>query len=120
MTDAVAIIVGIVIGVGIFRAPSLVAAGAASEAAFSVERPFRVPLYPVLPLVFCGMCLWLLHASLEYTRLGAVAGLAVLMLGAVPMWSEHSVQRFRAKETRDEALSIRPDLDRDGRVGIGV
>lgn len=34
VTDAVAILVGIVIGVGIFRAPSLVAAGAASEAAF--------------------------------------------------------------------------------------
>lgn len=85
-----------------------------------VERPFRVPLYPVLPLVFCGMCLWLLYASLEYTRLGAIAGLTVLVLGAVPLWIEHGVRRSRAKEPANEALSSRPDLDRDGRVGIDV
>lgn len=84
------------------------------------ERPFRVPLYPVLPLVFCGMCLWLLYASLEYTRLGAIAGLTVLVLGAVPLWIEHGVRRSRAKELENAALSSRPDLDRDGRVGIDV
>jgi len=84
------------------------------------ERPFRVPLYPVIPLVFCGMCLWLLHASLEYTRLGAVVGLAVLVLGAVPLWIEHGIRKSRAKESTNEALSLRPDLDRDDRAGIGV
>jgi basic amino acid/polyamine antiporter, APA family len=85
-----------------------------------VVRPFRVPLYPVLPLVFCGTCLWLLHASLEYTRLGAIAGLAVLVLGAVPLWIERGIRKSRAKESGNEALSTRPDLDRDDRVGIGM
>lgn len=29
-------------------------------------RPFKVPLYPVLPLIFCGACAWLTYASVTY------------------------------------------------------
>lgn len=29
-------------------------------------RPFRVPLYPVLPLVFAGACAWLTYSSITY------------------------------------------------------
>ena len=31
-----------------------------------VERPFRVPLFPITPLVFCGTCAWMLVASIQY------------------------------------------------------
>ena len=31
-----------------------------------VLRPFRVPLYPVLPLVFCAACGWLTWSSVTY------------------------------------------------------
>lgn len=31
-----------------------------------VERPFRVPFYPVLPIVFCLSCLFMVHASLTW------------------------------------------------------
>jgi amino acid transporter len=31
-----------------------------------VERPFRVPLYPVLPLVFAVACAWLTYSSITY------------------------------------------------------
>jgi amino acid transporter len=48
-------------------------------------RPFRVPLYPWLPLVFCACSLYLLVASLLYVKAGALAGLLVLALGAVPL-----------------------------------
>jgi APA family basic amino acid/polyamine antiporter len=44
-------------------------------------RPFRVPLYPVLPAVFCASSAWLFYASLAYTRTGALVGVAVLALG---------------------------------------
>lgn len=44
-------------------------------------RPFRVPLYPVLPLVFCASSAWLLWSSLAYTRLGAIVGVGVLAAG---------------------------------------
>jgi len=47
-------------------------------------RPFRVPLYPLLPLAFCASSAWLLYSSLAYTGLGALAGVAVLAAG-VPL-----------------------------------
>ena len=53
-------------------------------------RPFRVPLYPVLPLAFCAMCAYMLWASLSYVynqSLGgwnaAWIGVAVLLAGCV-------------------------------------
>lgn len=45
------------------------------------ERPFRVPLYPVTPMLFCVMCLYMLHASLSYAGVGALVGLGVLAAG---------------------------------------
>jgi len=55
-------------------------------------RPFRVPLYPVLPALFCAACAYMLQSSLGYvggnTFLGVNAawvGVAVLAAGAVLM-----------------------------------
>jgi amino acid transporter len=64
-------------------------------------RPFRVPLYPLTPLVFCASCAWLLHASLVHTRIGAAVGIAVLGLGLLPLWRE----RFGAKTQAAEKES---------------
>jgi amino acid transporter len=47
------------------------------------SRPFRVPYYPVLPALFCVTSLYLLYASIAFTGLGALAGLAVLAGGAL-------------------------------------
>jgi amino acid transporter len=44
-------------------------------------RPFRVPLYPVLPILFCIVCGYLLYSSLVYTGIGALVGVAVVALG---------------------------------------
>ncbi len=49
-------------------------------------RPFRVPLYPVTPVVFLVACAFLLWSSVAYAGAGALAGLAVLAAGLVPMW----------------------------------
>jgi amino acid transporter len=51
-----------------------------------VERPFRVPLYPLTPAVFCLSCAYLLYSSLVYTGAGAALGAAVLAVGLVPLW----------------------------------
>ena len=45
------------------------------------ERPFRVPLYPVTPALFCLTGAYMLYSSLAFTGRGAVAGAAVLALG---------------------------------------
>lgn len=47
-----------------------------------VPRPFRVPLYPLIPLLFCAICIYLLYSSITYTGVGAIAGIAVVALGA--------------------------------------
>ena len=49
-----------------------------------LARPFRVPLYPLLPLAFCASSAWLLYSSLAYARLGALVGVGVLAAG-VPL-----------------------------------
>lgn len=50
-----------------------------------LPRPFKVPLYPVLPLVFCASCLFVLWSSVQYVRLGAMAGVGVLVVGLLVM-----------------------------------
>ena len=48
-----------------------------------VERPFRVPLYPVVPALFCLACAYLLYSSLAYVKTGALFGAGLLAVGAV-------------------------------------
>ena len=47
------------------------------------SRPYQVPLYPVTPLLFCGVCIYMLYSSLAYTGRGALVGVGVLVIGAV-------------------------------------
>ena len=61
-----------------------------------VERPFRVPLYPLTPALFCATCAYLLYSSVAYTGVGAAVGLAVLGAGVVPLWLARRSERARA------------------------
>jgi amino acid transporter len=53
--------------------------------AASVRPGFSVPGYPVVPLVFCGWCAYMLYGSVAYTGPYALVGLGVLALG-VPVY----------------------------------
>lgn len=54
-------------------------------------RPFRVPLYPVLPILFTAICGYLLYSSVVYTGIGALVGVGVVALGFPLMrWSRRS------------------------------
>jgi basic amino acid/polyamine antiporter, APA family len=44
-------------------------------------RGYRVPLYPLTPLLFIATCAWMLYSSLAYTGVGALVGVAVLAAG---------------------------------------
>lgn len=46
-------------------------------------RPFKVPWYPWLPLLFCATSAYVLYATLAYVKIGALVGVAVLGLGAL-------------------------------------
>lgn len=56
-----------------------------------VKRPFKVPLYPVLPLIFCITSAYLLYSSIAYTGWGALVGIAVLVAGALVLLLRPSV-----------------------------
>lgn len=46
-------------------------------------RPFKVPLYPVTPILFIGFCGYLLYSSLMFTGQGAWVGVGFLLSGLV-------------------------------------
>jgi amino acid transporter len=48
-----------------------------------VARPVKVPLYPLLPLLFFGLCLYMLYSSVTVVGVGAFFGIGVLLVGAV-------------------------------------
>ncbi|MFO0120744.1 MAG: APC family permease, partial [Burkholderiales bacterium] len=68
----------------------------------ATPRPFKVPLFPVLPLIFCLSCAYMLQSSLGYvgsnTFLGfnaAWVGVGVLAVGVVLMGVVASLSRSR-------------------------
>lgn len=60
-----------------------------------VPRTFMVPLYPLLPLLFCATCIYMLRASVAYTGIGALAGLVVFFTGALFLLLARAKQKKR-------------------------
>jgi APA family basic amino acid/polyamine antiporter len=48
-------------------------------------RPFRVPFYPYLPLVFCATCLYMLYSSADYAGAHTAVG-GLLLLAGLPLY----------------------------------
>jgi len=44
-------------------------------------NPYRVPLYPITPILFCAACAWLLYSTAAYAGVGSLFGIGVLALG---------------------------------------
>jgi amino acid transporter len=42
---------------------------------------YRVPFYPLTPIIFTATCIYMLYSSLVYTGIGALFGAGVLLLG---------------------------------------
>jgi basic amino acid/polyamine antiporter, APA family len=47
------------------------------------DRPFEVPFYPILPVIFSLTSLAMLISSLNYVKMGALFGVAVLGVGLI-------------------------------------
>jgi amino acid transporter len=69
----------------------------------AAPRPFRVPGYPLTPLVFCASSLFMLEAALRYAGSLAWVGLLPLALG-VPLYLA-----TRSRVTDRPSESARPD-----------
>jgi amino acid transporter len=46
-----------------------------------VERPFEVPLFPLLPLIFCGTSAYMLYSAIAYAKWVSLIGALPLALG---------------------------------------
>lgn len=57
------------------------------------RRPFRVPLYPLTPLVFAFTCLGLCWSSIQYAGAGTLLGLAVLAAGLPLVWLQRRLEK---------------------------
>jgi amino acid transporter len=44
-------------------------------------RPYRVPLFPLLPLLFCASCAYMLWSSLSYVSSQSLGGLNAAWIG---------------------------------------
>lgn len=47
------------------------------------ERPFKVPLYPELPLIFCGISAYMIYAGIEYASTIHLLGGLVIVAGVL-------------------------------------
>jgi amino acid transporter len=58
----------------------------------AVENPYRVPLYPLTPLLFVATCAFMLYSTFMYalskdpSSIGAQIGIGVLLLGLPVLW----------------------------------
>lgn len=51
-------------------------------------QPFRVPLYPITPLLFCATCAYMLYSSVTFTGVGAAYGVAIVAAGLpILLWA---------------------------------
>jgi amino acid transporter len=51
-----------------------------------MPRPFSVPLFPVLPLIFCATCAYMLYGAIKYAGWLGVIGGALLFVGLPLYW----------------------------------
>ncbi len=50
------------------------------------ERPFSVPLYPLVPIIFCGMCAYMLYRATIYIEERVIFVIVLLILGLPFYW----------------------------------
>jgi basic amino acid/polyamine antiporter, APA family len=48
-----------------------------------IERPFAVPFYPELPIIFCGICAYMIHAGIEYAQIRHMVGGLLAVAGVL-------------------------------------
>ena len=61
------------------------------------ELPFKVPLYPLPPLILAAACAWMFYSALLYAGWGSIMGVVVLAIGLPLMFLQRELQSPEAK-----------------------
>jgi len=70
--------------------------------------PYKVPLYPITPILFCLTCLYMFYASVVYTGVAALIGLAVLAAGApILLFRISDDQESDGPQTQTEVTALK-------------
>lgn len=67
--------------------------------------PYRVPLYPVTPILFCLTCLYMLYSSMMYTGTAGLIGVAVLIAGLPLLWFRKPADTLTGDVTARQATT---------------
>lgn len=46
-----------------------------------IDLPYRMPLYPLPPILFGAASAWMIYSTIAYAGIGSIAGIVVLLLG---------------------------------------
>ncbi|MCC6947915.1 MAG: amino acid permease [Bradyrhizobiaceae bacterium] len=46
-----------------------------------IDLPYRLPLYPLPPILFGAAALWMIYSSIAYAGIGSIVGVVVLLAG---------------------------------------
>jgi len=61
------------------------------------SRPFKVPLYPLTPVLFILFCLYMLRSSLLYTGKGAIVSVVVMLTGVIALFADFIIEKRKNK-----------------------
>ncbi len=56
-----------------------------------LPRPFSVPLYPLLPFIFCNMCAYMLYQSILYVKYRALFAIVLVLAGLPLYWLSRAI-----------------------------
>jgi amino acid transporter len=70
-----------------------------------IARPFAVPLYPVLPLIFCATCGFMFVSSLHYAGRLGLLGAGLLATGVPLYWLSQRRALFKVADSLRESGS---------------
>jgi basic amino acid/polyamine antiporter, APA family len=59
-------------------------------------RPYSVPLYPIVPLIFCNACAWMLYRAIIYVEWHALFAIVIVLLGVPLYWFSRLISGSRS------------------------
>jgi amino acid transporter len=69
-----------------------------------MPRPFRVPLFPLVPLIFCGTCIFMLYSAIDYAGKLTLFGILPLLIG-LPLYAISTRRESQEEPAEKEPIT---------------